>query len=126
LISLIAPADGVYTIAINDTAFDGGDDYRYALHIGTFVRPSAVFPAGGQIGVENRIRLFGEPSGELTQIVKPEANSSLDMELFATDGKTTAPTAYPFAYRLFRTFSKPNPTIPQRTWLRILPSGPCL
>lgn len=43
-----APADGVYTIVVRDSSFLGSDLGGYRLHVGTFPRPVAVIPAGGQ------------------------------------------------------------------------------
>ena len=43
-----APEDGVYTILIRDSSFRGSDLAVYRLHVGTYPRPVAVVPAGGQ------------------------------------------------------------------------------
>lgn len=46
--SFTAPEDGEYTIVIRDSSFLGSDLGGYRLHIGTYPRPVAVLPAGGQ------------------------------------------------------------------------------
>lgn len=46
--SFTAPADGTYSVLVRDSSFLGSDLGGYRLHIGTFPRPVAVIPAGGQ------------------------------------------------------------------------------
>lgn len=94
-VSLAAPADGVYTVEVRDTNFGGGDNNRYALHVGTFVRPAAVYPAGGEAGTEVSVTLFHD-SGDTTQKVKlPKAGTPFEFR--PTDGTgPAAPTANPF------------------------------
>lgn len=49
LCSIQAPADGDYIIVVRDSSFGGNGD-RYRLHVGSYPRPVAVVPAGGQPG----------------------------------------------------------------------------
>jgi hypothetical protein len=49
LCSIQAPQDGKYFILVRDSSFGGNND-RYRLHVGSFPRPIAVVPAGGQPG----------------------------------------------------------------------------
>src|SRR5579864_9163023 len=44
--SAIAPADGKYYVQVHDTSYGGGGNFYYLLHIGTFPRPTTVFPLG--------------------------------------------------------------------------------
>lgn len=94
-VSLVAPADGTYTVEVRDTNFGGGDNNRYALHVGTFARPAAVYPAGGEAGTEVSVTLFND-TGETTQKVKlPKAGTPFHFH--QTDGTgTVAPTPNPF------------------------------
>src|SRR5262245_13464166 len=46
-LTVVAPVEGVYTVQVRESSYGGGDGARYVLHIGDFVRPAAVFPAGG-------------------------------------------------------------------------------
>ncbi|MGB7347424.1 MAG: PPC domain-containing protein [Pirellulaceae bacterium] len=50
LCSFTAPEDGSYTILVRDSSFLGNPICGYRLHVGTFPRPVAVVPAGGQPG----------------------------------------------------------------------------
>jgi hypothetical protein len=58
-ISFSAPADGIYTIVVRDTSFGGSPISTYALYVGEFPRPSAIYPPGGQAGKVARLRLLG-------------------------------------------------------------------
>ncbi len=56
--SIIAEVDGVYTVAVRDTAYGGGPANTYALHLGEFPRPIAVFPPGA-VGAADAIEVPG-------------------------------------------------------------------
>jgi hypothetical protein len=92
-VSLLAPADGVYIVSVRDTADGGGSGDHYALHLGSFLRPAAVYPAGGPIGVETKVALLGVPGGDVTQSVKP---TSASWQFRPEDAGGAAPTPNPF------------------------------
>ena len=48
--SIVAPEDGKYVIEVRESAYANGNNYR--LHVGTFPRPTAAYPAGGKKGEE--------------------------------------------------------------------------
>lgn len=50
LCSFTAPEAGTYKIELRDSSFGGNDSAFYRMHVGTFPRPIAVVPAGGQPG----------------------------------------------------------------------------
>ncbi len=50
LCSFTAPSDGTYKVVIRDSSFGGNDLAYYRAHIGTFPRPVAIMPSGGQPG----------------------------------------------------------------------------
>lgn len=66
---LVAPEDGTYIIQIRDTSYVGNGGCRYRLHVGTFPRPTAVHPAGGQAGSEVEVTFLGDAGGEIRQKV---------------------------------------------------------
>ena len=103
--AIVAPVDGVYVVAVRDTAFGGSEADRYALHLGSFPRPTAVYPAGGQVGVETMVKLLGEPGGPREQLVK----ASADFEFYPSDAGGTAPTANPFRVSPFPNVSEAEP-----------------
>lgn len=50
LCSFTAPKTGTYKVLLRDSSFGGSDLAYYRMHIGTFPRPIAMVPAGGQPG----------------------------------------------------------------------------
>ncbi len=111
-VSLVAPADGTYTVEVRDTNFGGSDTARYALHVGTFTRPAAVYPAGGEAGTEVSVNLFHD-SGETTQNVKLP-NGITAFEFRPTDDTgPAAPTPNPFRVSPFPNVleAEPNDTL---------------
>jgi hypothetical protein len=60
-----------------------GDVYR--LHVGTFARPTGIFPAGGQAGTELKVRVLGDPRGAWDQTVRLPANGLGDSPFVAVD-----------------------------------------
>lgn len=114
--SIVAPEDGKYVVQIRETAYGGGSNYR--LHVGTFPRPLAVYPAGGKLGEEVEPKFLGDPAGEFTQKFKlPTATSNEFTGLFATAGTEISPSPNPF--RLFEHGNslevEPNNTVAQAT-----------
>lgn len=59
----VAPADGRYIIQVRESSFAGSDSSFYRLHVGTFPRPLAAYPAGGVAGQSVKIRWLGDPLG---------------------------------------------------------------
>lgn len=88
--SIVAPADGKYYIEVRESAYSRGSTYR--LHVGTFPRPSAVFPAGGKKGEETEVTYLGLPTGDLKAKIKVPTEEIRDFGIFAEDSGGIAPT----------------------------------
>ena len=58
--SVIVPRDGTYVIQVRESAFGGSDRCHYRLHVGTFPRPLAVYPAGGKFGQTVDVTYVGD------------------------------------------------------------------
>ena len=95
--SIVAPADGKYIIEVRESAYANGNNYR--LHVGTFPRPTAAYPAGGKKGEEVEVKFLGLPSGVLVQKFGLPAEEVTDFGVFAKDDGGIAPT--PNNFRLF-------------------------
>ena len=95
--SIVAPEDGTYIIEVRESAYAGGNNYR--LHVGTFPRPTAAYPAGGKVGEETEVRFLGVPSGDITRAIPLPAGPVKDFGLHASDEGGIAPT--PNRFRLF-------------------------
>lgn len=94
-LSVIVPEDGAYLVEIRDSAYGGSSAFRYRAHIGTFPRPTAVYPAGGKAGSELEVTFLGDPKGPVKQKIalpaKPNVTETFDAVL-AQDGQQ-APSA---------------------------------
>ncbi len=90
--SIIAPADGKYTIMVREASYGGGNAYR--LHIGTFPLPTAVIPAGGKPGEEIEFRFLGDPSGEIKQKIKLPAVADPNFRLHCQTADGISPTGF--------------------------------
>ncbi len=95
--SVVAPADGKYYIEVRESAYAAGSTYR--LHVGSFPRPTAVYPAGGKMGEAVEVAFLGLPSGDLKQKFTLPKEASNEFGLFAKDDGGIAPT--PNSFRLF-------------------------
>ncbi len=62
-LSFVAPHEGRYIVQIREASFGGSDRSRYQLHVGTFPRPLAVFPAGGRVKTTRTVELRGDAAG---------------------------------------------------------------
>lgn len=95
--SVIAPEDGTYTIEVRESSYGAGSNYR--LHVGTFPRPTVVYPAGGKLGEEIEVQYLGLPAGELQSKITLPTTPTTDFALFAQDQGGISPTGNSF--RLF-------------------------
>ncbi len=69
MLSIAAPKKGSYFVEISQQLFAPARLAYYRAHIGNFSRPTAVFPAGGQVGETLNVRVLGDPAGERTEQV---------------------------------------------------------
>lgn len=95
VLSMVAPADGTYYVQMRETSYGGNDNCRYRLHVGTFPRPTAVYPAGGKGGEKVAVQFLGDAAGPMPLDVTVPA-SGTTLQLFATDAQGIGPTAVPF------------------------------
>jgi hypothetical protein len=91
-ISLVSAKEAVYTIEVRDTSYGGPADTPYRLHIGSFPRPTAVYPAGGKAGEELEVTFVGDATGELKQKVKLPGEPGERFGLFAEQGGLLSPS----------------------------------
>ncbi len=115
--SILVPETGRYVLEVREAAYGGSGDCRYRLHVGTFPRPTAVFPAGGPIGETLTVRFLGDASGEMEQSITLPSEPMEQYGLFATDSFGIAPSANPFRLVEFGNAfeTEPNDKLPQAT-----------
>jgi hypothetical protein len=97
-VSLVAPEDGPYIIAVREAAFAGNPQCLYRLHIGNFPRPTATLPSGGKVGEHMKIRWIGDVLGETTTEIDLPGHADRHFGLLAHDSRGFAP--YPNLFRL--------------------------
>jgi pre-peptidase len=89
---LIAPHDGRYIIQLREVAFGGNANCTYRLHVGTFPRPTAVFPPAGKPGEALNIRWIGDGAGEFSQQITLPSDGRLEAAIVARDPHSEAPS----------------------------------
>jgi hypothetical protein len=94
--SVIVPRDGNYVIQVRESAFGGSDRCHYRLHVGTFPRPLAVYPAGGKFGQTLEVTYIGDAAGPMKQKVTLPLGPQPGYALWAQDGHGIAPSPNPF------------------------------
>jgi hypothetical protein len=123
--SVVVPADGSYVIQVRESSYGGNGACRYRLHVGTFPRPTAVFPAGGKLGDEVEVTFLGDPAVPITQKVKLPAAPPEKFGLFAQDAGGIAPSPNRFRLSDFPNVLEvePNDTPQQATPVPALPAA---
>jgi hypothetical protein len=116
-ISVVIPADGTYVIQVRESAYRGGPNGFYRLHVGTFPRPLAVLPAGGRPGEEVEVRFLGDPTGEVRRKVKLPAEPRDKYGLYLDDAGSVSPSPVPFRVNDLRNVleAEPNDSPTQAT-----------
>ncbi len=100
VVSLVAPRDGTYFVEVRHTTYSAANDV-YRLHVGTFARPTGLYPAGGPAGKELSVRVLGDPKGDWSQLVTlPAAASSRDFRFVAVDAESNVPAPTPNTLRV--------------------------
>jgi hypothetical protein len=97
ILSILAPEDGRYVVQVREASYGGDDSCRYRLHVGTFPRPTAVYPAGGKAGEKLKVTFLGDAAGPIEREIEvPAGPLDGNHRLFVTDDGGTCPTAVPF------------------------------
>ena len=91
-LTFIPPKDGIYVLQVRETSYGGAADTPYRLHVGTFPRPTAVYPAGGKAGEELEVRFVGDAAGEFKQKVKLPAEANEKFGVFCEQNGQIAPS----------------------------------
>jgi len=91
-LSFIAPSNGTYLIQLRDVTYAGNDKCRYLLHIGSFPRPTSVYPLGGKGGETVAFRFFSEVGGEFSQEIKLPEGAAEKFGVFAGLSGLSAPS----------------------------------
>ncbi len=95
-ITLVAPADGDYFIMLRESAYGGSKASRYRMHVGSFARPTAIFPAGGKPNEQVKLSFLGDPNGPIEQEVQLPSGFGFRGGLFLTQDDISSPSPIPF------------------------------
>lgn len=91
LCSIIAPKAGDYIIQVRESAYGGDGNSHYRLHVGSFPRPTSVYPAGGKPGEEIELTWIGDAGGDFkTKVKLPDTEG--DHGLLPSDDGGVAPS----------------------------------
>jgi hypothetical protein len=90
-VSIVAPEDGKYVVALREATNSGQGPCNYLLHLGSHPRPVVAFPAGGQAGTELKVTMLGDAAGPFEQAVKLPNETDARFEVFAQKDGITAP-----------------------------------
>jgi len=91
-LTFISPKDDIYVLQVRETSYGGAGDTPYRLHVGTFPRPTAVYPPGGKAGEELEVRFVGDAAGEFKQKVKLPSEPNEKFGLFCEQNGQIAPS----------------------------------
>ena len=109
-VSLVAPGDGPYILQVRDTAFGGGPNSTYALHVGDFPRPKGIFPPGGQADKDVRLKLLGGGGDSGIEVMSLPDDAGPWWDYYPTLAGSTAPTPTPLRVRPYPTFEEADLT----------------
>ncbi|MBI5757770.1 MAG: PPC domain-containing protein [Planctomycetales bacterium] len=97
--SLVADRDGIYFVQVRHSIYNAANE-TYRLHVGTFSRPTGLYPAGGQAGTDLTVKVLGDPQGPWNTTVSLPANRSGDFAFVAVDPEINVPAPTPNKLRI--------------------------
>lgn len=108
-IIVTVPNDGIYHVELRETAYGGNGRCHYRLHMGSFPRPFAVVPMGGQIGTELELNWVGDPSTGKQQVKLPDV-ATTGFGILPDRANVLSPSPVPFFLSQYPTGieSEPN------------------
>ena len=75
--------DGEYYILMRDSSYRGSSTSYYRLHIGSYLRPEVVYPAGGKAGQPTHVRFIGSDGTSFEEDAAIPADAPQMHTLFA-------------------------------------------
>jgi hypothetical protein len=92
LCAIVAPEDGKYVVQVRECSFGGNGACMYRLHVGSYPRPTAVYPAGGKPGEVLNVRWIGDPAGDAQTPVTLPTDGAEETGLYAQDAGGSSPS----------------------------------
>src|SRR5262249_23505310 len=88
----LAPHDGSYVVQLRESTFGGNDNCHYRLHIGSFPRPTSVYPLGAMAGDEVSFIFYSAATGGFTNKNKPPGSIKEKFGVFSELNGLPAPS----------------------------------
>lgn len=107
-VSVIAPEDGDYTIMVRESSYRGSATSFYRLHIGSYLRPDVVYPAGGKAGSVVKARFIEKGGNAFEEDVQVPTDLDPNFMLLSK-GKEAAPSGNPFRIVAFENTLEAEP-----------------
>jgi hypothetical protein len=92
---ITAKEAATYIVQVRDSAYGGNGQCHYRLHVGTFPRPLAAYPAGGPPGTKLEVSLVGDADVPAKASVELPSGSGDWYRYFAVDADRIAPSPLP-------------------------------
>ena len=99
--AVIAPENGQYIIQVREASYGGNSSCHYRLHVGSFPRPTGIYPSGGKVGEKIEVTFLGDVAGEIRQELQLPASGDEYYPLHAEQDSLPAPSANPFRLSAF-------------------------
>lgn len=104
--SVILPEDGTYYILARESSYAGSPESEYRMHVGTFPRPTAIYPPGGKPGEKTEVTFIGDPKGEFKAEFEGPVGTSL---VHVTDDGLRSPSGNWFRVSPLNVFNEMEP-----------------
>lgn len=109
-VSLVAPHEGTFVVQVREAIYGGNADCHYLLHVGSFPRPTSVYPLGGKAGDTLPLTFYSEATGEFHQDLKLPDTSQEKFGVFAEMNQLLSPSPNWIRVSPFANFLSPGPT----------------
>ena len=96
VLSIVTPEAGDYFVLVRESSYGGNGNCRYRMHIGSFPRPTAVYPAGGQVGQTTKVTFVGDATGDAPFDVQAPSGVTDAFGVYAEDEGGVSPSSIPF------------------------------
>lgn len=107
--------DGDYVVMIRDSSYRGGSTSAYRLHVGRFIRPDVVYPAGARAGSTTKVRFIAGSGRSFEEEVQVPAEPTDKYLLISSDAAKAAPSGNPFRVSEFDNVLEAEPNDSRET-----------
>lgn len=105
--SFVAEYDGDYYVMVRESSYRGGGSSFYRLHVGSYPRPDALYPAGGRVGSKLTVNFVSAKESFAEEVTLP-AEPREDFQLFART-QASAPSGNVFRLSTVDNFLETEP-----------------